>query len=59
MDNIHVDYARSKGLTVCNTPAASSRSVTELAFGHLLSDNRFLYKSNQEMPNKDATEFKL
>jgi len=58
MDNIDVDYARSKGLAVCNTPAASSQSVTDLAFDHLLSVNRFLYKSNQVMPNKDATEFK-
>ena len=58
MDNIDVDYARSKGLAVCNTPAASSRSVAELAFGHLLSVNRFLYKANQEMPSKGTTEFK-
>ena len=58
MDNIDVDYARSKGIAVCNTPAASSRSVAELAFGHLLSINRFLYKSNQEMPAKGNAEFK-
>lgn len=30
MDNIDVDYARSKGLLVINTPAASSNSVAEL-----------------------------
>ncbi len=58
MDNIDVDYARSKGIAVCNTPSASSRSVAELVFGHLLSVNRFLYKSNQEMPAKGNTEFK-
>jgi D-3-phosphoglycerate dehydrogenase len=58
MDNIDVDYARSKGIAVCNTPAASSRSVAELAFGHLLSINRFLYKSNQAMPSKGNAEFK-
>ena len=58
MDNIDVEYARSKGLAVCNTPSASSRSVAELAFGHLLSVNRFIYASNQYMPAKGNTEFK-
>ena len=29
MDNIDVDYARSKGLHVINTPASSSESVAE------------------------------
>ena len=32
MDNIDVNYARSKGLQVVNTPAASSESVAELVF---------------------------
>ena len=35
MDNIDVDYAKSKGLHVINTPAASSASVAELVFAHL------------------------
>ncbi|HMR20481.1 MAG TPA: 3-phosphoglycerate dehydrogenase, partial [Sphingobacterium sp.] len=30
MDNIDVEYARSKGIAVVNTPAASSHSVGEL-----------------------------
>src|SRR5882672_9058712 len=34
MDNIDVDYARSKGINVINTPAASSNSVAELVFAH-------------------------
>ncbi|MCB0460372.1 MAG: 3-phosphoglycerate dehydrogenase, partial [Flavobacteriaceae bacterium] len=29
MDNIDVDYAKSKGIHVINTPAASSHSVAE------------------------------
>ena len=29
MDNIDVDYARSKGIAVINTPGASTRSVAE------------------------------
>jgi len=58
LDNIDVDYARSKGIKVCNTPAASSRSVAELAFAHLFSISRSLYKSNQQMPTKGNNEFK-
>ena len=42
MDNIDVDYARSKGLAVVNTPAASSLSVTELVFSHLFTFVRFM-----------------
>jgi D-3-phosphoglycerate dehydrogenase len=51
MDNIDVDYARSKGINVINTPAASSNSVAELVFAHLFSVVRFLYDSNRQMPN--------
>jgi len=58
MDNIDVDYARSKGIHVVNTPSASSRAVAELAFGHVLSLARSLHLSHQEMPNVGNTEFK-
>jgi D-3-phosphoglycerate dehydrogenase len=37
LDNIDVDYARSKGIEVRNTPAASSNSVAELTIGYLLA----------------------
>ena len=50
MDNIDVDYARSKGIAVVNTPAASSHSVAELVFAHLLTGVRFLHDSNRKMP---------
>ncbi len=58
LDNIDVDYARSKGILVANTPAASSRSVAELAFGHILSLSRFLHQSNRAMPMEGGTSFK-
>lgn len=58
MDNIDVDYARSKGLEVINTPAASSQSVAELVFAHLFGMVRFLYDSNRQMPARGADEFK-
>lgn len=57
MDNIDVDYARSKGLHVINTPSSSSESVAELVFAHLFSGARFLQESNRLMPQKGATEF--
>ena len=37
MDNIDVEYAKAKGLSVINTPAASSLSVAELVLAHLMS----------------------
>lgn len=58
MDNIDVDYARSKGLDVINTPAASSHSVAELVFSHLFSCVRFLYDSNRNMPLEGDSNFK-
>lgn len=57
MDNIDVEYARSKGISVINTPAASSESVAELVFAHLLIIARFLHQSNRTMPQKGDTEF--
>lgn len=57
MDNIDVDYARSKGIHVINTPAASSASVAELVFAHLFSGARFLEDSNRKMPVIGSTEF--
>jgi D-3-phosphoglycerate dehydrogenase len=57
LDNIDVEYAKSKGIAVINTPAASSRSVGELAMAHMLSLSRFLYQSNREMPQNGDTQF--
>jgi len=57
MDNIDVDYARSKGLSVINTPAASSLSVAELVFAHLLGGVRFLPDANRKMPIQGSTNF--
>ena len=41
-DNIDVEHAKSKGIEVRNTPAASSNSVAELALGHILSTARHI-----------------
>jgi len=42
LDNIDVDYAKGKGISVRNTPAASSNSVAELALGHMISLARYI-----------------
>ena len=58
MDNIDVVYARKKGITVFNTPAASSSSVAELVFAHLFGMVRFLFDSNRQMPLSGDADFK-
>ncbi|MBR9757655.1 MAG: NAD(P)-binding domain-containing protein [Algicola sp.] len=58
MDNIDVEYAKQKGLHVINTPAASSHSVAELVFAHLLGLSRFLHNANRDMPLEGDSRFK-
>lgn len=57
MDNIDVEYARSKGILVINTPEASTQSVAELVFAHLFSLARNLHLANREMPKKGHEAF--
>ncbi len=58
MDNIDVDYARSKGIHVINTPASSSQSVAELVMGQLFSLSRFLHDSFKNMESGDFSTLK-
>jgi len=58
MDNIDVEYAKSKDINVINTPAASSKSVAELVFSHLFGCVRFLHESNRAMPLDGDSKFK-
>ncbi|GGH77199.1 D-2-hydroxyacid dehydrogenase [Phaeocystidibacter marisrubri] len=58
MDNIDVEYAREKGITVFNTPASSSQSVAEMVMAHLWGMVRFLHDSNRQMPLEGETRFK-
>ncbi|KAB8152216.1 3-phosphoglycerate dehydrogenase [Kordia sp. TARA_039_SRF] len=58
MDNIDVEYAKSKGIHVINTPAASSSSVAELVIGHLFTGVRFLHDANRNMPLEGDSRFK-
>jgi len=58
MDNIDVDYARSIGRAVINTPSASSQSVAEMVMGNLFSLSRSLFHSHRVMPQLGDIEFK-
>lgn len=58
LDNIDHDYARSKGIEIINTPAASSESVAELAFGHMFALARGIHNANWEMRSLEDGKFK-
>ena len=58
MDNIDLVYAKEKGIAVYNTPSASSTSVAELVFAHLLGLCRNLPVSNRIMPTEGDVKFK-
>ncbi len=49
LDTIDVDYARSKGIVVKNTPLASAASVAELAIGYIFMLARSLYRASSTM----------
>ena len=59
MDNIDVEYARSIGRLVFNTPAASSQSVAELVMTQMFSLARSTYDANRLMPNQGVSDFKV
>ncbi|MEM4161040.1 MAG: hydroxyacid dehydrogenase [Thermoplasmata archaeon] len=40
LDNVDAEYAKAKGIKVVNTPEATSRSVAELAIGHMIAAAR-------------------
>ena len=49
IDNIDVEYAEEIGISVRNTPNASSNSVAELALAHMLSVSRYIGAANYTM----------
>ena len=58
LDNIDVEFAKSKGIMVINTPASSSQSVAELVVGHMFAFSRFLYDSYKNMDTEDFATLK-
>ena len=58
LDNIDLDAAKEKNIAVFNTPAASSRSVAELAMAHLFGIVRSLPAVNKAMSIDGVSDFK-
>ncbi|MDB9882911.1 D-2-hydroxyacid dehydrogenase [Bacteroidia bacterium] len=58
LDNIDLDAAKEKNIAVFNTPAASSRSVAELAMAHLFGVVRSLPSVNKAMSKDGVSDFK-
>ncbi|HUI89592.1 MAG TPA: D-2-hydroxyacid dehydrogenase [Anaerolineales bacterium] len=52
LDTIDADYAKSKGITVMNTPMASSASVAELTIGYMFALARSLYRAAASMKSE-------
>lgn len=51
IDNIDVEYAKSKGIKVHNTPAASSIAVAELAIAMMLAIQRNIVRAHNTTKN--------
>ena len=49
LDNIDADYAKTKGITVMNTPLASSASVAELAIAYMFALARSVHQASASM----------
>jgi D-3-phosphoglycerate dehydrogenase len=49
LDNIDLKYAKEKGVSVRNTPKASSNSVAELALGYMLALARHISQATMSM----------
>jgi D-3-phosphoglycerate dehydrogenase / 2-oxoglutarate reductase len=52
LDTIDAEYARSKGITVMNTPLASSASVAELTIGYMFALARSVYQAALSMKSE-------
>ena len=53
IDNIDVEYAKSKNIIVRNTPEASSVAVAELVFALMLAIQRNIVKAHNTTKNKE------
>lgn len=49
LDTIDVEFARSRGVAVMNTPLASSDSVAELTIGYMFALARSIYQASSSM----------
>ncbi len=59
VDNIDIVEATKKGITVCNTPGASTRSVVELTIGHLIASTRHIATADRTLRNGEWAKKQL
>jgi len=59
LDNIDVEYAKSKGIKVFNTPAASSISVAELSVAFMFALSRHIVKGTDSLRKNEWLKKKL
>ena len=59
VDNIDINEATHNGITVCNTPGASTRSVVEFTIGHLLSSTRHITTADRALRNGEWAKKRL
>ena len=58
-DNIDVDYAREKGITVTNTPTSVLEPTAEVAFAHILSAGRLLAYFNNRLHHNERVDWSM
>ena len=58
-DNIDVNYAREKGITVTNTPTSVLEPTAEVAFAHILSTGRLLAYFNNRLHHKEKVNWSM
>jgi D-3-phosphoglycerate dehydrogenase len=51
LDNIDINYAKEKGISVINSPEANSNAVAELSLGMILNLTRKISEANTSMKN--------
>ena len=59
VDNIDIVEATKQGITVCNTPGASTRSVVELTIGHLIASTRHIVTADRRLRNGEWAKKQL
>ncbi|APC10792.1 MULTISPECIES: 2-hydroxyacid dehydrogenase [Providencia] len=52
IENINVEYAKSKGIKVFNTPGRNARSVAEFTVGLMLSETRNIARAHDALKDK-------
>mgnify|MGYP001200672052 FL=1 len=59
VDNIDIAEATRRGITVCNAPGASTRSVVELTIGHLIASTRHITTADRRLRNGEWAKKQL